>query len=178
MAMYNQQYYDPYYTSPQVYQYDPYYNTYTYNQQWGDYSSISYNEINQYVQPTSYYPPVPPQDLDRSLIDMINSLEAATLQMEQNMSLQKSLQKLENLAYSRETSTSEYEIQCSNSMPSQVESNPIENVSDIPLQSGTQLESPLHQELLLSNSLWLLLTDQHHTFCRPIFIPHKGIGKI
>ncbi|KAM6596523.1 hypothetical protein CsatA_007047 [Cannabis sativa] len=158
MAMYNPQYYDPYYTSPQEYQYNPYYDTYTYNQQWGDYSSTSYNEINQYVQPTSYYPPVLSPDLERALIDMSNSLKAATLEIKQNMIqcqqnfqknmqiFQQSLQKLENPAKSRETSTSEYEIQCSNIMPSQVESDPIENVSGITVQSGIQLESP-HQEV-------------------------------
>ncbi|KAM6577888.1 hypothetical protein CsatB_029725 [Cannabis sativa] len=155
MAMYNQQYYDPYYTSPQVYQYNPYYDTYTYNQQWGDYSSTSYNGINQYVQPTSYYPPVLSPDLERALIDMSNSLKAATLEMKQNriqcqQNFQKNMQifqqSLENPAESRETSTSEYEIQCSNIMPSQVESDPIENVSGITVQSGTKLESP-HQEV-------------------------------
>ncbi|XP_060961792.1 uncharacterized protein LOC133031990 [Cannabis sativa] len=158
MAMYNEQYYDPYYTSPQEYQYNPYYDTYTYNQQSGDYSSTSYNGINQYVQPTSYYPPVLSPDLERALIDMSNSLKAATLVIKQNMIqcqqnfqknmqvFQQSLQKLENLAESRETSTSEYEIQCSNIMPSQVESDPIENVSGITVQSGTQLESP-HQDI-------------------------------
>ncbi|KAF4354868.1 hypothetical protein G4B88_030934 [Cannabis sativa] len=42
---------------------------------------------------------------------------------------------------------SEYEIQCSNAMPSQVESNPMENVTGITIQSGTQLELPPHQEV-------------------------------
>uniref|UniRef100_A0A803PXP1 Uncharacterized protein n=1 Tax=Cannabis sativa TaxID=3483 RepID=A0A803PXP1_CANSA len=46
-----------------------------------------------------------------------------------------------------DTSMSEYEIQCSNSMPSQVESNSIENVSGITIQSGAQLELPPHQEV-------------------------------
>ncbi|KAM6577889.1 hypothetical protein CsatB_029726 [Cannabis sativa] len=86
---------------------------------------------------------------------MSNSLKAATLEMKQNriqcqQNFQKNMQifqqSLENPAESRETSTSEYEIQCSNIMPSQVESDPIENVSGITVQSGTQLESP-HQEV-------------------------------
>ncbi|KAF4358402.1 hypothetical protein F8388_018266 [Cannabis sativa] len=59
---------------------------------------------------------------------------------------QQSLQELENPPESRETSTSEYEIQCSNIIPSQVESDPIENVNGITVQSGTQLESP-HQDI-------------------------------
>ncbi|XP_060972522.1 uncharacterized protein LOC133038401 [Cannabis sativa] len=153
MAMYNQQSYDPYYTSPQEYRYNPYYDTYTYNQQWRDYSSTSYNGINQYVQPISYYHThVAPYSEEPTTAEVIEMFAADTLQFQQScheiiQSLQQSLQKLESLAEPMETSMSEYKIQCSNSMPSQVESSPMENVKAIPIQSGTQLESLPHQEV-------------------------------
>ncbi|XP_062114405.1 uncharacterized protein LOC133825489 [Humulus lupulus] len=185
MEMYYQHCYDP-----QMNRHDSYSNNY--NSQWKEYSHTFYGG-NQYVEPNYYsqseYNEFTPQYSDPSMGDLINALNASTLQLQQMseqayvpfpqqppigmlqdqepsisdmlktllastmqtqvilQSTEASLKNLESTMGQIVTSLNNLEVENIGELPTELESNPIENDGTLTLQSGPQLDMPPHPEI-------------------------------
>ncbi|XP_062173455.1 uncharacterized protein LOC133878909 [Alnus glutinosa] len=133
--------------------YDPYSSTY--NPGWRDHPNLSYGnpQINQpatqnHPSYQQYKQPYPPrQQLGQisnsgmSLDDIVKSLATNTLQFQQET--RASIQSLENQMGQMATAINKLEAQSSGKLPSQTVINPRENVSEIVLRSGKEVEIPV-----------------------------------
>ncbi|XP_062075017.1 uncharacterized protein LOC133779029 [Humulus lupulus] len=170
---------------PQINRYEPYSNNY--NSQWEEYPN-TFCGGNQYVEPNYYSQPeyneFTPQYSDPSIGDLINALNASTLQLQQMseqaygpfpqqsptgisqdqepsisdmlkillastmqtqvilQSTEASLKSLESTMGQIVTSLNNREVKNIGELPTELESNPIENDSTLTLQSGPQLDMP------------------------------------
>ncbi|XP_062080407.1 uncharacterized protein LOC133785168 [Humulus lupulus] len=175
---------------PQMNRYDSYSSNY--NSQWEEYSNTFYGG-NQYVEPNYYsqseYNELTPQYSDPSIGDLINALNASTLQLQQMLeqaygpfpqqpptgmsqdqepsisdmlktlvastmqtqvilqSTEASLKNLESTMGQIVTSLNNLEVENIGELPTELESNPIENDGTLTLQSGPQLDLPPYPDI-------------------------------